>query len=193
MECNLRARCPWIHRSNPIEQRSPLRLHWSKDRKWTGQLSLLDTIRWLVFIKSQELIGQIQSQHNVYRITEILLQPFDEIGQVWIDFLQLNKNKIRTCRISLFSEGFWSKDYAVEQSTEHKQIYQQIHWGLKLREKSIVSFSYPFHSKSSALFSRLIEKQRSFVFGIKKHNVFTTVQATIWQILFKTRRKTIQW
>ena len=41
-----------------------------------------DGQQWLLFIKSQERVGQIGTEHEVYRITDILLQPFTNIEQV---------------------------------------------------------------------------------------------------------------
>lgn len=42
----------------------------------------VDGIHWLIFIKSQERICQIQNKHEVYRITDILIEPFNDIEEV---------------------------------------------------------------------------------------------------------------
>lgn len=39
-------------------------------------------MHWLIFIKNQERISQIQNTHEIYRITDILIQPFNDIEEV---------------------------------------------------------------------------------------------------------------
>lgn len=53
----------------------------------------LDGVRWLIFIKSKELICQMGDEHEIYRITELLLQPFDNVDQVnlFLDLLLLER------------------------------------------------------------------------------------------------------
>ena len=45
-------------------------------------------VHWLIFIKSKELICQMGDEHEIYRITELLLQPFDNVDQVNILLLE---------------------------------------------------------------------------------------------------------
>jgi hypothetical protein len=35
-----------------------------------------------MFIKNQELVCKMQNGHEIYRITEILIQPFDDFDEV---------------------------------------------------------------------------------------------------------------
>ncbi len=42
----------------------------------------IDGLHWLIFIKNQERICQIQNKHEIYRITDILIQPFDNFDEV---------------------------------------------------------------------------------------------------------------
>lgn len=48
----------------------------------SSSLFRADGIDWLVFIKSEERVGLIDSQHEVFRITDILVVPFHNIDQV---------------------------------------------------------------------------------------------------------------
>jgi hypothetical protein len=42
----------------------------------------VDGVHWLIFIKNQELICKMQNNHEIYRITEILIEPFDDFDEV---------------------------------------------------------------------------------------------------------------
>ena len=50
---------------------------------YIGQLQMVkDGPQWLLFNKSQERVGLIDKEHEIYRITDILIQPFGNIEQV---------------------------------------------------------------------------------------------------------------
>lgn len=53
-----------------------------------------DGIHWLIFIKSEERICQIQNKHEVYRITDILIEPFDDIEEVTLSKLLFAKTLV---------------------------------------------------------------------------------------------------
>ncbi|CAF1112317.1 unnamed protein product [Adineta steineri] len=40
-----------------------------------------DGLHWLIFIRSQELVCEINKKHEIYRITDILVQPFDNFEE----------------------------------------------------------------------------------------------------------------
>ena len=50
---------------------------------YLGQVQIVpDGMHWLIFIKTQERICQIQNTHDIYRITDILVHPFNDIEEV---------------------------------------------------------------------------------------------------------------
>ena len=55
-----------------------------RDAHWNDRLDVhsVDGHHWLIFIKNQERICQLRSQHEIFRITEILIQPFDNFDEV---------------------------------------------------------------------------------------------------------------
>ncbi|CAF4245929.1 unnamed protein product [Rotaria socialis] len=45
---------------------------------YIGQVQMVqDGFHWLIFIKNQQLVCQISNTHEIFRITDILIQPFD--------------------------------------------------------------------------------------------------------------------
>ena len=51
--------------------------------------SLLDGFHWLIFIKNQEMVCVIQNGHEIYRVTDILVQPFDNIDEVHLSSIYI--------------------------------------------------------------------------------------------------------
>ncbi|CAF1090830.1 unnamed protein product [Adineta ricciae] len=49
---------------------------------YIGQIQIVkDGFHWLIFIKNQEMVCVIQNGHEIYRVTDILVQPFDNIDE----------------------------------------------------------------------------------------------------------------
>lgn len=44
--------------------------------------SIIDGLHWLIFVKNQQLVCRISDEHEIYRITDILIQPFDIFNEV---------------------------------------------------------------------------------------------------------------
>ncbi|CAF3635110.1 unnamed protein product [Rotaria sp. Silwood1] len=49
---------------------------------YIGQVQIIkDGLQWLIFIKNQQLVCEMSDGHQIYRITEILIQPFDNFDE----------------------------------------------------------------------------------------------------------------
>ncbi|UJR10843.1 hypothetical protein I4U23_015031 [Adineta vaga] len=49
---------------------------------YIGQIQIVkDGLHWLIFIKNQEMICIMHNEHEIYRVTDILVQPFDNVDE----------------------------------------------------------------------------------------------------------------